>query len=1250
MLNAIIRFALRYRMLIVFLSLAALGYGGYVTATLPIDVFPDLDRPRVVVMTEAEGLAPEEVETLVTFPLESALLGATGVQAVRSQSGVGLSVVYVEFDWGTNIYLARQTVQERLSTVAGSMPEGIKPQMAPISSIMGQIMHIGMHQRQGPHGGELAPVGNTNYLAELTHDASEGRATLYLWNPRPRDHPTWWEPVVAGSANVPLTWAGQADGPGLVPDHRAASINPARLPDAETPPPRVVLQARSQDRSQFSALDPLLKTSGEQSAFADLIDRQDPFEGFRRTGFPTRPDARTGWKTRPTGQSKFDGPLERRATVTIAGKDQDVVFPSALQQQLSLRTTADWVVRPRLLKIAGIAQVVVMGGGRKQYQVLIDPTALRDYDVTLQQVEEALKKNNLNTSGGFAIRGEEERPVRILGRLGPEPARVLDDLRHVPVKHTPQRTILLHQVARVVEGPQLKRGDSSVNGYPAVVLTITKQPHVDTRALTDQIKAALQETEASLPADVEINADLFQLKRFIDTCVFNVGEAMAFGAVMVLIILFLFLLNFRTTFISLMAIPLSLVITGLVFRLMGWITGTQLSINVMTLGGIAVAMGELVDDAIVDVENIFRRLTENNALAQPRPVTQVIYEASVEIRSAIVFGTMMVILVFIPLFALSGIEGRLFTPLGVAYIVSILASLVVSLTVTPVLSYYLLPQSRATHRETDSPLLRLLKWMAGYLIRFSIARAGTLLLLSWVLVGLAVWELTRLGADFLPGFDEGSVQVNVTLPPGSSLEASNRVAALVDAKFRQMQKSEQNPKGEILQFARRTGRAELDEHAEPVSNSEYILTINPEAGRHRDEVIRQIRSELKEEVPGVDIEVEQPLAHLISHMLSGVTAQIAIKVHGDDLDMLRRTAEQIKAAVRDVSGLTPPVIEAQRPSEELHIRLRGDQLAYYGVDRAYVADFISAALKGEPVSQILEGQRRFDLVVRLDEPYRSDYVNLGRLQVELPGHRGPVALSELADIGEGVGPNVVNRENVRRRIVIRCNAQGRDLAGVVADIQQRVRSRVRLPEGYAVEYSGQFESQQRATTLISVLALVSFVAMFVVLSMLYPSWRIVLQILNALPVAFIGGVLALVLTGQTLTVASLVGFISLGGIAARNGILLVSHYFHLMKYEGEGFTPQMVLRGSLERLAPVLMTALTAGIGLVPLVLAGQEPGREILYPVATVILGGLITSTFAEYLLHPGLFWRFSGQDAERLTHEMEPEFEHRPAAHFGA
>jgi HME family heavy-metal exporter len=768
-------------------------------------------------------------------------------------------------------------------------------------------------------------------------------------------------------------------------------------------------------------------------------------------------------------------------------------------------------------------------------------------------------------------------------------------------------------------------------------MSVRKQPHQDTRAVTTEVLEALREIENSLPADIVINPDIFQMKGFIDRAIFNVGEALVIGAVLVLIVLFLFLLNFRTTFISLTAIPLSLVITGLVFRLIGWITGTELTINVMTLGGIAVALGELVDDAIVDIENIFRRLRENNLRVDPRPALRVVYEASIEVRGAIVFGTVVVILVFLPLFALSGMEGRLFAPLGVAYIVSILASLLVSLTVTPVLAYYLLPQAPATHRHEDSPLLRALKWGAAHLIRFSMAWPGTLLLGAWVLVVICALLLTQIGADFLPAFDEGSVQVNFTLPGGSSLDASNKIAEIVDAKFKSMHKSRANPDGEILQFARRSGRAENDEEADPTNQTEYILTINPALGKPRDEVIKELLKDLKEELPGgIDIEAEQPLQHLIGHMLTGVKAQIAIKVYGDDLDVLHKTALKVQRSIRDVPGITPPVVEAQELIEEIHIKLRRDKLAFHGVDRQYVAEFLSTALKGEEMTQVIDGQRRFDVIVRVEDRFRTDYANLGRLRLELPDKRGAVAIRELAHIEAGLGANQISRENARRRIVIRCNAQGRDLASIVDDIKRR---QIPLPPGYSIGYGGLFESQAEATRLISLLAIVAIAGMFVVLYMLFPSTRIVLQVLNALPTAFIGGVLALLLTRQTLTVASMVGFISLGGIAVRNGILLVTHYFHLMKYEGESFSEKMILRGSLERLSPVLMTALTAGISLIPLVWGGQAPGREILYPVATVILGGLITSTFCEFLIHPGLFWRYSGRDAEQLVKGFDHE-----------
>ena len=645
-------------------------------------------------------------------------------------------------------------------------------------------------------------------------------------------------------------------------------------------------------------------------------------------------------------------------------------------------------------------------------------------------------------------------------------------------------------------------------------------------------------------------------------------------------------------------------------------------------------MGELVDDAIVDVENIFRRLGENAVAAVPKPALLVVYEASKEIRSAIVFGTAVVILAFLPLFALSGVEGRLFAPLGVAYIVSILASLIVSLTVTPVLSYYLLAGSMTAHHHGDGWLLKVLKWMAGFLIRFSMRNAMSLLVLTWLLVGLSVWQLTRLGADFLPKFDEGSVQINVALPGGSSLKASNEASALIDARLITMQHTPDNPDGPIMHFARRTGRAELDEHAQPVNVGEYILTMNPDSRIGRDDFLRDLLNDLRTNVPGVEIEAEQPLSHLISHMLSGVNAQVAIKLFGDDLDKLRELSGQVRDAIVTIRGVTPPIIDPQERVNELHVVLRADDLAFHGLSREFVADFVQTALKGEAVSTVIEGQRRFDLIVKLKEPIRSDAYKLGELRLELPDGRGQIRLKDVADFPIAAsGPNLVNRENVRRRQTIRCNVTDRDLESAITEIEERVRSQVLMPPGYFVEFGGQFEAQRSATRLITVLAGVSIAGIFLVLMLLYPSVRITLQILNAIPTAFIGGVLALVATNQSLTVASMVGFVSLGGIAVRNGILLVTHYFHLMKEEGEAFTESMVIRGSLERLSPVLMTALTAGIGLIPLVVNGKKPGLEILYPVATVILGGLITSSFCEFLIHPGLFWKFSGKDADRLV-----------------
>ena len=1104
MLNAIIRFALRHPLLIIALSLVMLGYGGYELYHLPIDVFPDLNRPRVTVMTEAPGMAPEEVETLITFPLESVLNGATGVQAVRSSSGVGLSVINVEFGWKTDIYVARQVVAEKLALAADRIPDGIRPQMAPISSIMGQIMLVGMWAENG--GGQRAESG-----------APEDDTLRRIEDGRP------------DSNSVPQ-------------------------PSALRPPPT--------------------------------------------------------------------SPVE-------------------------VRTLADWVVRQRLLTIPGVAQVVTMGGGRKQFQVLVNPDSLLTYGVTLHEVEQAMSASNANATGGYLNMGPNEYLVRSIGRL-----KAINELEDVVVKAHPDRPVLLRQVARVVEAAQVKRGDSAVDGSPAVILTISKQPGADTRKLTDDITKALGDLKTSLPDDIRINPDVYQQRVFIDIGIRNVIAALRDGGILVTVILFLFLLNFRTTFVTLTAIPLSIVVTGLVFKLFG------MSINTMTLGGLAVAIGELVDDAIVGVENVFRRLRENQHLPRPRPALLVVFQASAEVRNPIVFSTLIIILVFIPLFALSCMEGRLFTPLGIAYIVSILASLLVSLTVTPVLAYLLLGRERraeggeparfdptpsgpppparrdseasALSPPPDGILLRHLKRLAGHVIRFGMRRPHAVLWTMSLLVLIGVATVAGLGRDFLPPFNEGSAQVNVLLPPGTSLETSNRIAAMVDERLKKI--------AGVKSFGRRTGRAELDEHAEGVNTSEIIVSFKPEAGRSREQILDDIRNELAE-IPGIVTAVEQPLEHLISHMLSGVKAQVGIKLYGDNLDVLRAKANEMKAAIAGVPGVKDLLVEQQIDIPQLQIKLRRDQLANYGMHAQYVNEFVETAMNGKTVSEVLLGQQTFDMVVRLDDPFREDLERLKRLSLDVPGG-GRIPLNAVADVIRAGGPNTINRENVRRRIIVQCNVGGRDLGSVVADIQRRLAPiQASLPTGYFIEYGGQFESQRSATRLIGLLSLVSLAGMFLVLYTLFRSGTLALQILACLPTAFVGAVAALVLTRQSLTVASLVGFISLGGIASRNGILLMAHYLHLMKCERESFSAEMIERAGKERLAPVLMTALTAGIGLVPLVWAAGEPGKEILYPVATVILGGLITSTALEFLVRPAIFYRFGRRAAERYVTEEEAD-----------
>ena len=1045
MLNSIIRFALANRLAIICAAITIMVVGSMAVRSLPIDVLPSLTRPRVVIVTECEGLAPEEVEQRVTLPIEAAVNGAAGVIAVRSSSDIGLSVINVEFDWGTDVQSARQVVQERLSITSDQLPEGVKPQMGPRASLLGQIALVAMWSEDG-----------------------------------------------------------------------------------------------------------------------------------------------------------VTSPME-------------------------LRTTADWIVRQRLRKIPGVSQVITMGGDRKQYHVLVDFHDMHRYETSLGDIETALRKSNENVTGGFMGRDGKEFLIRGLGRFAN-----IDEIRNTVIRAQGDRSLLLRQVADVKEVAQTKRGDSSVNGNPAVVLTVQKQPNADTREVTQAIHLALDELRPSLPSDVKLQTT-YEQREFIDHSVANVAEALRDGSILVVIILFLFLFNLRTTFITLVAIPLSILVTALVFRWFG------LSINVMTLGGLAVALGELVDDAIVDVENIYRRLKENASRSQPKPRLQVIFEASVEVRNAIIISTVLVVIVFAPLFALSGMEGRLFTPLGIAYIVSIVASTVVSLTVTPVLSYYLLSRSSYVGNDKDGFVLRSLKTLFRPAIRLSMSWLGltcslALLGIACIASSLIAWNM---GRDFLPPFDEGAAQVNLFAPPGTSLEVSRELSRMADRNLRQLVNSEDNPRGPLLWFTCRTGRAEQDEHVMGVNISEYVITLNPQSGLTRNQVI-EVLHEAVEHVPGVETEVEQPIAHLISHMLSGVTAQIAIKLYGDDLETLRKEAEKIEHAIEDIAGIAPPLVEQQQPTPQFRVELKQDMLAFYGVSANFINHFVETALHGQEVSQMIDGQRSFDILLRLEEPLRRDLDNLHRLPLELPsGKRIP--LGAVANIYEAAGPNTINREDGRRRIVVRVNTLNRDVGSVVDEIKQNIERSVTLPEGYFVTYEGQFEAQQKANSRIFWLSCVALLAVFLVLYSTYNSISIAFQLLIALPAAFVGGIIGLYLTNQTFSVAATVGFVSLGGIAARNGLLLVSTYVRRSK--GRDITETDIIQGSLDRLAPVLMTALTTGLGLVPLVIGGEQPGKEILFPVATVILGGLVTATLAEFFIRPGLFWFLAPAHLSNSGNESIPE-----------
>jgi CzcA family heavy metal efflux pump len=1028
MLNKLIEFSLRNRLFVIAASILLLAYGIMTILQLPVDVFPDLNRPTVTILTEAQGLAPEEVETLVTLPLETALNGAPGVKRVRSNSGIGLSILYVEFDWGVDIYRARQQVQERLQLASEKLPKTAVPIMGPVSSIMGEIMLVGLSSE----GGKTAPM--------------------------------------------------------------------------------------------------------------------------------------------------------------------------------DVRTIADWTVRPRLLTIPGVSQVIPIGGGVKQYQVMPSPEKMAALGVSLEEVFSAAEKSQVNTAGGFIENANQESLVRNIGRT-----TSIDEIAQSVVATKGGVPILLKDVAEVKLGRAVMRGDAGVNGEPAVIVSVMKQPGQDTIRLTAEVEKALGEIKKGLPEDVKVNV-LFKQANFIESAIGNVEEAIRDGAIMVVIILFLFLLNFRTTFITLTAIPLSFVVTILYFKY------ADITINTMTLGGMAVAIGMVVDDAIVDVENVFRRLRENRHAANPKPVLRVIANASAEVRNSILFATLLIILVFIPLFGLGGIEGRLFAPIGVATIVAMLASFVVSLTVIPALCSYLLPGMKRMSHEADGFVVKWLKRLDEKLIlRPSLRHPWIVMGLALVLVAGSFAFYPMMGKEFLPEFNEGTATISVLSAPGTSLAESNRIGQIAEKLIQSVP--------EVISIGRRTGRAEQDEHAEGVHSSEIDVDFK-KSSRTREQILENVRTNLAQ-IPGIVFSVGQPISHRLDHLLSGVRAQIAVKIFGDDLETLRTSAAQAEASMKTVEGLVDIQVEKQVLIPQVKVVADREKARQYGVPVGELNDLLETALNGRTAAQVLDGQKTYDVFVRLDDASRSTPQAIREMLVDGPdGQKIPYNL--LGDVLESKGPNIINRENVRRRIVVQANVSGRDLGSVVAEIQKKLGASVHLPTGYFISYEGQFQSQQEATRLIGLLSIVTLATMFLVLYSHFRSTMIVAQILLNIPLAFIGGLTLTYFMVGKVSIATLVGLITLAGIASRNTIMMISHYIHLMEHEGEKFDLHMIVKGSLERLVPVTMTALTAGLALVPLVMSAGQPGKEILYPVAVVILGGLISSTFLDMSVTPAVFYLFGRRAAE--------------------
>ena len=1037
MLNRLIQWSLDNRLAVVVVSLILLGVGGYVTTTMPVDVFPDLTAPTVTVLVEGRGMAAEEMETLVTFPLESALNGAAGVRRVRSATAIGIAVIWIEFEWGTDIYRARQTVTERLAGVADALPEQVdSPALAPISSIMGEIMFVSL-----------------------------------------------------------------------------------------------------------------------------TSDRHDSIE---------------------------------------------------------LQTVASRDIRRRLLAEPGVSQVTIIGGDTKQYQVMLDPAALWSHGISLVEVAEALRDGNENVSAGFLNEGGQEFVVQGRGRV-----EQLEDIWETVVAVRDGVPIRVREVGTVQIGPALKRGDAASSWRDddwqpihrrGVVFAIQKQPAANTLELTGRLDKSLDDIQAGLPEGMTLNADLFRQARFIETSIDNTIEALRDGAILVIVVALVFLGSMRPSLITISAIPVSLVVSVLVLKAFG------ASINTMTLGGMAIAVGMLVDDAIIDVENIVRRLRENAArpLADQRNVLDVVYRASVEVRGAIVFATLIIVLVFCPLFFLTGVEGRLLQPLGVAFVVALVSSLMVALTLTPAMSYYLLTKQGGGQEQREPAAVRLCKQIYHPPLDLALRNPLLVTVPSVALFVIAIVFGMRAGRDFLPSFNEGALVVGIVTLPGTSLEQSDQLAQIVQERLMRQP--------EVVAIGRRTGRAEQDEHVQGVEASEIDLTIDMAAPsrmgkpvRTRADLLAALRADI-EAVPGIQATFGQPISHRIDHMLSGTRASIAIKIFGDDLDRLRETAGDIERAIENIEGVVDLSTEQQMRVPTWRVDYDRPAMARNGLHARDLSQVLSAAGRGFSVGEVFEGRIAYDLMMRLNDANALSTEELHNLPLDT-SDGAKVPLRSVANIYEDTSPNFISRENVRRKIVVMCNVSGRDVLGVVDDIQAAVQQDVSLPTGYSIEYGGQFESAVETNRRLGYLTIVVIVMIGFLLHVALGSGRDALLVMTNLPLALIGGVLGVYLAGGVITVASLIGFVSVFGIAVRNGILIVSHIRHLREEEGVTELRDAVHQGASERVAPILMTALSSSLALIPLAMGADQPGKEILHPMAMVILFGLMSATFLNLIVIPAMY-----------------------------